>query len=308
MRNDTIFDLASVSKLFTSILVVQLLEEGIVSLEAPVATYLPEFASAGKDSVTVREILTHRSGLPAWLPLWSDHPDKASRIAAVMDQPPDSTPGTVYLYSDLNLIALGVMVERLSGESLDVALRERVAGPLGMTDTRYNPVDVDRTAATEVKASQDRGLVRGQVHDENAWSLGGVAGHAGVFSTADDLAVLAQALLNGGSYRGRRILSSESVIRLATSATDSSDSAHGLGFELDQKWYMDDLAGPHTAGHTGFTGTSFVVDFTTRSFAILLTNRVHPSREWGSVNVARQEWAHGLAAALRSRPPSPGWR
>ncbi len=305
MRRDTIFDLASVSKLFTSIAVMQLIEEGAVQLDAPVAAYLPEFGSAGKELVTVRELLTHRSGLPAWLPLWSHHPDKPARIQAVMDQPPDRSPGTRYLYSDLNLIALGVLVERLRGVSLDEVVRERVTGALGMTDTGYNPVEVDRTAATEAQTYPRRGVVRGQVHDENAWALGGVAGHAGVFSTADDLAVLAQALLNGGTYRGRRILSSASVIRLVTSATGSAgDDSHGLGFELDQRWYMDDLAGPHTAGHTGFTGTSVVIDFTSRSFAILLTNRVHPSRDRGSVNVARREWAHGLAAALRFRPSS----
>ncbi|GAB3079561.1 hypothetical protein GCM10027053_49940 [Intrasporangium mesophilum] len=303
MREDTIFDLASVSKLFTSIAVMQLVEEAVASLDAPVAAYLPEFASAGKESVTVRELLTHRSGLPAWLPLWSDYPDKPSRIAAVMDQPLDRAPGATYLYSDLGLIALGVMVERLRGVPLDQVVMERVTGPLGMADTGYNPVAVDRTAATEVKTKAARGLVRGQVHDENACALGGVAGHAGVFSTADDLAVLAQALLNGGTYRGRRILGSASVVDLVSSADGSTGGdAHGLGFELDQRWYMDDLAGPHTAGHTGFTGTSVVIDFTSRSFAILLTNRVHPSRDWGSVNVARREWAHGLAAALRSGP------
>jgi CubicO group peptidase (beta-lactamase class C family) len=299
MREDTIFDLASVSKLFTSIAVMQLVEEAVASLDAPVASYLPEFASAGKGSVTVRELLTHRSGLPAWLPLWSDHPDQASRIAAVMDHPVDPAPGATYLYSDLNLIVLGVMVERLSGVPLDHVVRARVTGPLGMADTGYNPVAVDRTAATEAKTTSPRGLVRGQVHDENACALGGVAGHAGVFSTADDLAVLAQALLNGGIYRGRRILRSASVAQLVSSADESTGGdAHGLGFELDQRWYMDDLAGPHTAGHTGFTGTSVVIDFTSRSFGILLTNRVHPSRDWGSVNVARREWAHGLAAAL----------
>jgi CubicO group peptidase (beta-lactamase class C family) len=216
-----------------------------------------------------------------------------------MDCSLDDEPGTAYLYGDLNLIVLGVLVERMRVMPLDAVVRDRITAPLRMTDTGYNPTDRDRTAATEVKTASGRGLVRGQVHDQNAWALGGVAGHAGVFSTVADLAVLSQALLNGGAYAGQRILRPATVAALVTRSSDSSDDrAHGLGFELDERWYMDDLAGPHTAGHTGFTGTSVVIDFMTRSFAILLTNRVHPSRDWGSVNVARREWAHGLAAAM----------
>ncbi|GGB76387.1 beta-lactamase [Knoellia flava TL1] len=303
MRRDTIFDLASVSKLFTSIAVVQLIEEGRVELEAAVASYLPEFAAAGKESVTIRHLLTHTSGFTSWLPLYSKWPDRASRIAAVMNQPLTNPVGTVYLYSDLNLITLGVLVERLRGQSLDGVVASRLTGPLGMSDTGYNPSERDRTAATEYQSVPARGMVRGEVHDENAWSLGGVAGHAGVFSTADDLAILAQALLNGGTYRGARILDRKSVALLITNFNeDFPGDDHGLGFELNQTWYMDALSGHRTAGHTGYTGTSLVIDFASRSFAILLTNRVHPSRSWGSINVARQQWAGGLGRALPITP------
>ncbi|WP_286168070.1 serine hydrolase [Phycicoccus sp. SLBN-51] len=303
MRDDTIFDLASVSKLFTSIAAVQLIEEGKVDLEAPVAAYLPEFGVNGKDTVTVRQLLTHTSGFTSWLPLYSRYPDKASRIKAVMDAPLAKPPGSTYLYSDLNLITLGVLVERLTGKGLDEVVRERITAPLGMTDTGYNPADRTRTAATEHQSTPPRGMVWGEVHDENAWSLGGVAGHAGVFSTADDLAVLCQALLNGGTYRGERILSRKSVSLLITNFNeDFPGDSHGLGFELDQRWYMDALSGPRTAGHTGYTGTSMVIDFASHSFAVLLTNRVHPSRNWGSNNAARREWARGLALAMGVRP------
>ena len=303
MRTDTIFDLASVSKLFTSIAVVQLVEEGQVGLDQPAATYLPEFAAAGKRSVTVSQLLTHTSGFTSWLPLWSAYRDQAARIKAVLDQPLSSPPGATYLYSDLNLIVLGVMVERLRGAPLDVVVHDHITAPLGMADTGYRPSNRHRTAATEFQTAPPRGLVHGEVHDENAWSLGGVAGHAGVFSTADDLAVLAQSLLNGGIYRGQRILRHDSVSALVTNVNGRfPDDAHGLGFELDQRWYMDALSGPRTAGHTGYTGTSIVIDFASRSFAILLTNRVHPSRVWGSTNSARRDWAHGLAAALPRQP------
>lgn len=303
MREDTIFDLASVSKLFTSIAVVQLLEEGRVGLDTPVATYLPQFGTAGKEAVTVRQLLTHTSGFTSWLPLWSRYPDRVSRIRAVMDQPLLNPPGTTYLYSDLNMITLGVLVEQVRSKPLDVVVAERITRPLGMKDTGYNPSDRRRTAATEYQSSPPRGMVWGEVHDENAWSLGGVAGHAGVFSTADDLAVLAQALLNGGTYRGEQILDRKSVTELVTNFNeDFPGDAHGLGFELDQRWYMDALSGPRTAGHTGYTGTSVVIDFSSRSFAILLANRVHPSRTWGSNNPARRAWAHGLAASMGIAP------
>jgi CubicO group peptidase (beta-lactamase class C family) len=310
MRDDTLFDLASVSKLFTSLTVVQLIEEGKVDLESPVAAYLPEFAANGKESVTVRQLLTHTSGFVAWLPLWSKYPDKAARIKAVMDQPLTNPAGSTYLYSDLNLITLGVMVERLRGKPLDQVVAERITGPLRMRDTGYNPTDKRRAAATEYQTAPARGMVRGEVHDENSWSLGGVAGHAGVFSTVDDLAVLSQALLNGGTYRGHRILSRDSVSLLITNFNGPfPGDDHGLGFELNQRWYMDALSGPQTAGHTGYTGTSIVIDFSSRSCAVLLTNRVHPSRNWGSSNLARREWAGGLAQAMRVRPTTgaPAW-
>lgn len=303
MREDTVFDLASVSKLFTSLAVVQLVEQGLVSLQQPVATYVPEFASNGKQAITVEQLLSHTSGLVAWLPLWSAYPDKASRIQAVLTTTPDATPGTHYLYSDLNLITLGVMVERLTGQSLDVVVRERITGPLGMRDTGYNPTDKQRTAATEYQVTPARGMVWGEVHDENAWSLGGVAGHAGVFSTARDLSVLAQTLLNGGAYGGARILSKKSVTLLITNVNEEfPGDDHGLGFELNQRWYAEGLSNPREAGHTGYTGTSLVIDFASRSFAILLTNRVHPSRSWGSINPARRAWAQGLALAMPVRP------
>jgi CubicO group peptidase (beta-lactamase class C family) len=305
MRTDTIFDMASVSKLFTSIAVMQLAEAGQVDVDAPVATYLPEFGVNGKESISVAQLLTHTSGLVSWLPLWSAYPDIPSRIKAVMDVAPHNPPGSTYEYSDLNLITLGVLVERVTGKKLDQVVAERITRPLRMSDTGYNPPasKLDRIAATEYEANPPRGMVRGSVHDENAWSLGGVAGHAGVFSTAGDMAVLAQTMLNGGTYRGHRILRPETVEAMIDNHNqDFPGHDHGYGFELNQMWYMGALSGPHTAGHTGFTGTDVVIDRASRSFAILLTNRVHPSRSWGSINLARETWCTGLAKALAVRP------
>jgi CubicO group peptidase (beta-lactamase class C family) len=305
MRTDTIFDMASVTKLFTSIMVMQLVETGRIDVSKPVATYLPEFGVNGKESITVEQLLTHTSGLVAWLPLWRDQPDVPARIKAVMDVAPINQPGRVYLYSDLNLIALGVLIERLTGSTLDNVVRTRITEPLGMVDTGFNPPASkwNRVAATEYMTNPPRGMVRGSVHDENAWSFNGVAGHAGIFSTAGDLAVLAQTILNGGSYSGKQILRPQSVTMMLTDYNQEFPGhAHGLGFELDQRWYMGGLSGPRTAGHTGFTGTDLVIDPASRSFAILLTNRVHPSRSWGSINLARETVALGLAKSMAVAP------
>jgi CubicO group peptidase (beta-lactamase class C family) len=305
MRGDTIFDMASVSKLFTSVVVMQLVESGDVDVDAPVADYLPEFGVNGKESITVSQLLTHTSGLVSWVPLWSRYPDIPSRIKAVMDIAPRTTPGTNYEYSDLNLITLGVLVERLTGDPLDKVVADRITRPLRMTDTGYNPPasKLHRIAATEFQATPPRGMVRGSVHDENAWSLGGVAGHAGIFSTANDLAVLAQTILNGGTYRGARILRPQTLAAMLENHNENFPAnSHGYGFELNQIWFMGALTSPRTAGHTGFTGTDMVIDLTSRSFAILLTNRVHPSRNWGSINLARETLCTGLAKALAVRP------
>jgi CubicO group peptidase (beta-lactamase class C family) len=307
MRPDTIFDMASVSKLFTSIVTLQLLEAHRIDLGTPVAHYLPEFGGNGKDTITVQQLLTHTSGLkPDPVPsLWAGYPDIPSRRAAIMAETPVNPPGTVYLYSDINMIALQLLAERLTGKGLDELVRTGITGPLGMPDTGYNPPagKLDRIAATEYMVNPARGMIRGSVHDENAWSLGGVAGHAGIFSTARDLAVLAQTILNGGTYRGRRILRPDTVDAMLTNYNQAFPGHdHGLGFELGQRFYMGGLSSPRTAGHTGFTGTDLVIDPMSRSIAILLTNRVHPSRSWGSINLARENVALGLAKSLAVRP------
>ncbi|WP_236796286.1 serine hydrolase domain-containing protein [Amycolatopsis sp. GM8] len=307
MRADTIFDMASVTKLFTSIAVMQLVEAGQVELSAPVAKYLPEFATNGKQYVTVEQLLTHTSGLDAdpAPSLWQGYPDLPARRKAVLDSPLVHLPGSTYLYSDINLMTLGFLVEQLTGSPLDKVVHDRITQPLGMRDTGFNPPagELGRIAATEYETDPPRGLVRGQVHDENAWALGGVSGHAGIFSTAGDLAVLAQTILNGGSYRGARILKPETVRQMLTNHNAGfPGDDHGLGFELDQMFYMGALSSPVTAGHTGFTGTTFVIDPESRSIAILLTNRVHPTRNWGSINLARETWASSLARAMAVRP------
>ncbi|MFF7446277.1 MULTISPECIES: serine hydrolase [unclassified Streptomyces] len=308
MTEDTVFDLASVSKLFTSILAVQQIERGALELEGTVASYLPEFGAAGKQDITVRQLLTHTSGFKAWIPLYNA-PTYEEKLQLIWNEAPLNPPGTKYLYSDLNLISLQLVLERITGRTLDTLLREEITEPLGMRNTRYNPPASwrPRIAATEDArkpwSGLDRGLVWGEVHDENAFSLGGVAGHAGVFSSAWDLAVLGRTLLNGGSYGRARILRPESVELMFTDFnTAFPGDEHGLGFELYQHWFMGAMATPRTAGHTGFTGTSLVLDPTTDSFLIVLGNSVHPVRSWRSGSAPRVAAATNLARAVPVRP------
>ncbi|MFD3824739.1 serine hydrolase [Streptomyces sp. NPDC058625] len=311
MTEDTVFDLASVSKLFTSILAVQQIERGALELEAAVASYLPDFGRAGKEGVTLRHLLTHTSGFRAWIPL-HQAPTYEERVRLVLDETPVSPPGTAYLYSDLNLISLQLVLEKVTGRALDVLLRDEITGPLGMDRTRYNPPASWKPgiAATEDArlpwSGLDRGLVWGEVHDENAYSLGGVAGHAGVFSCAWDLAVLGRTLLNGGGYGRARILGPESVELMFTDFnTGFPGDEHGLGFELYQHWYMGAMATPRTAGHTGFTGTSLVLDPTSDSFLVVLGNSVHPVRSWRTGSAPRVAAANQLARAVPVGP-APG--
>lgn len=306
MTPDTVFDVASVTKLFTTTLAVQLAERGALGLDDPVARHLPEFAAEDPDkaAVTVRHLLVHRSGLPSWLNLYA-LPDDAARLAAIYRAPLRRAPGSGYEYSDLNLITLAVLLERVTGEPLDRLVAERITGPLGMRDTGFNPPPelLPRIAATEYQPWTGRGMVRGSVHDENAWAFGGVAGHAGIFSTARDLAVFGQLLADGGRY-GRTRLLAEDTVREVLTDHSAGASPRGLGWQLDQRFYMDALTSPVTAGHTGYTGTSITVDPVERTVFVLLTNRVHPTRARGTDSVYRRAPARALARAVPVRPPA----
>nr|WP_051135664.1 serine hydrolase domain-containing protein [Streptomyces sp. 351MFTsu5.1] len=289
-RVDTPFDLASLTKLFTAVAAVQQIERGTLGIDARVGAYLPDFTAAATHGITVRELLTHTSGLRPELPLY-DCADDEERLALLRAEPPVGVPGT-YTYSDLNPLLLQHVLERITGRPLDVLVHDGITRPLGMTSTRFGPCP--EAAATEDQrrawAKADRGMVRGVVHDENAWALGGVAGHAGLFSTARDLAVFCRTLLAGGSYGPARILGPDFVELLLTPP--------GLGFAIDQKWFMGELAGRGAAGHTGFTGTSLVLDPATDTFVVLLANTVHPRRRPPD-NRPRAEIATRVARAVR---------
>lgn len=288
---DTPFDVASLTKLFTAVAVVQQLERGTLGIDARVGAYLPDFHGAAVHGITVRQLLTHTSGLRPELPLY-DCPDDTARLDLLRAEAPTSAPGA-YRYSDLNLLLLQQVLERITGRPLDVLVRDGITRPLGMTATDFGPCP--GAAATEDQrrpwAKADRGMLRGVVHDENAWALGGVAGHAGLFSTGRDLAIFCRALLAGGAYGPARILGPDFVDLLL--------APPGLGFLVDQPWFMGELAGQGAAGHTGFTGTSLVLDRATDTFLVLLANTVHPRRRPGD-SAPRAAAATRLARAVHT--------
>ncbi len=273
----TIYDLASLTKVIgTTTAAMVLFDEGKLVLDQKVTHYVPGFNGGMKDEVTVRQLLMHRGGLPAGRDLWrhAHSPEEARQM--VLETPLEYRPGTGFVYSDLGADILGMVVESAAGERLDSFLQKRVFGPLGMTDTGFLPADslVYRIAPTEVTPPRGYPL-RGEVHDENAWTLGGVAGHAGLFGTASDLSVFAQMMLNGGIYDGNRIIA-DSTIRLFTARAAGS---RALGWEVGEGQHgAGTYLGENTFGHTGFTGTSMWIDPEREMFVILLTNRVHAAR------------------------------
>lgn len=274
---ETIYDLASLTKVLgTTTAVMILYDEGLIGLDDPVSKYLPEFSGGLKDSVTIRLLLEHRSGLPPDRPLWrlASSPADARRI--VLSTQLDYRPGTRYVYSDLGAMTLAFIVERVTGQPLDGFLHDRVYAPLGMKHTFFRPADSlkERVAPTEVTPPRGYPL-QGEVHDENAYALGGVAGHAGLFSTAQDLAVFAQMMLNGGEYDGVRIVS-DSTVRLFTTRAAGS---RALGWAMaDGQWGSGQFLSDQAYGHVGYTGTSLWIDPSRDMFVILLTNRVHAAR------------------------------
>ncbi|WP_449355059.1 serine hydrolase domain-containing protein [Virgibacillus natechei] len=303
MQTDTIIDLASITKVFTATAAMHLYEQGAFNLDDSVAEYIPEFAQSGKSDVTIRQLMTHTSGFPAWIPLYQTTDSREEAYAEVFSTALENDPGTHYGYSDLNMITIGALIEQISGERLDQYIQTHITEPLGMTDTMFNPPESlkDRIAATEYQPQTDREIVWGEVHDENALAMDGIAGHAGLFSTAQDLAVFAQMILNDGQYDGTRILETETVEKMETNQLpDFPGNAHSLAWELNQDWYMGGLSEPSTLGHTGFTGTSIVISPSKDAVAILLTNKVHPTREAPSTNPIRQAVAGKTADAINA--------
>jgi len=300
MTVDTVFDLASLTKVVaTTTAVMQLVEKGEVRLNDPVAKYIPEFAQNGKEDITVRGLLTHYSGLEPDLDLTHPWQGRDTAFSMAFAEKPVNPPGSRFVYSDINFITLGALVERVSKVELDKYCAQNIFTPLKMARTRFLPPAtwVPKIAPTEYD-EQNR-MLRGIVHDPTARRMGGVAGQAGLFSTADDLSKFARALIAGSS-----VLPSLLVEKMSTpQQPPAAHELRGFGWDIDSPFSTNrgELLPVGSFGHTGFTGTSLWIDPTTRTYIILLTNAVHP-RGKGSAVALRTKLATAVTAALALTP------
>ena len=314
MTVDTIFDLASLTKVIaTTPSIMLLVEKGSLRLREKVHRYLPNFKGGGKDEITIRQLLTHYSGLLPDFDLskeWSGH---AAALKELWNARTNSEPGSEFQYSDINFIALGEVVRAVSGIPLDAFAREHIFVPLGMTDTCFRPPRslFQRIAPTEsrrntlkyLKAGEANEsldeILRGEVHDPTAWRMGGVAGHAGLFSTAMDLAIFAQMLLDDGAYSGGRLLASRTVQAMTSPESPPNlPQIRGYGWDIDSDYSSPrgDLF-KEGFGHTGFTGTSLWIHPPSDTFVIILSNCVHPDGG-KNINHLRAVIANIVAASI----------
>ena len=299
----TIYDLASVTKVAaTTVVAMQLWEHGKIKLDIPVKSYLPKFTGGAKDSVTIRHLLTHSAGVHWWVDLWNKAKNKEEALNYIYQLPLDYAPGDSMIYSDLGLIMIGQILKTVTGKRIDQLAQEMTFRPMGMKNTMFNPPKhlLPRIAPTEIGGSMHRGLIHGEVHDENAFFFNGVAPHAGLFSTAEDLAALAQMLLNGGVYRHHRFFSPQTVKYWTSRQNMPEGSARALGWDTpsDHGSSAGDYFSKGSFGHLGFTGTSIWIDPNRKIAIILLTNRVYPTRERGGMYQVRRDFYNDAMKAL----------
>ncbi|MGB2675898.1 MAG: exo-beta-N-acetylmuramidase NamZ domain-containing protein [Candidatus Acidiferrum sp.] len=295
---DTIFDLASVTKcVATATSVMKLVQEGKVRLNDPVAVYLPDFANNEKKDITVRQLLTHFSGLRDDLDLETSWKGHNTAYEMVMNERPIFSPGSRFYYSDINFEALGFLVEKVSGMSLDEYASKTIFEPLAMKETRFLPLPEWRPRIAPTEYNENHQMLRGVVHDPTARRMGGVAGHAGLFSTADDLAKFAQEMLTGS-----HVLSRLSIEKMsAPQQPPTSASLRGIGWDIDSPLTNNrgEFFPVGSFGHTGFTGTSIWIDPVTNSYIIILTNAVHPEGHNTPVISLRAHVASAVAQELK---------
>jgi CubicO group peptidase (beta-lactamase class C family) len=277
---NTLYDLASLTKVIATTTLAMILEEaGQLDINRTVVSYLPEFNSPEKAQITVKQILTHSGGLEAGANIYATARGRDQYLYQINARPLEYTPGTNMIYSDWDMIILQLVMERITGKTLDVLANEKIFKPLGMIDTQFQPPIAlrPRIAPTQVDDARG-GLLWGTVHDENAWAMGGVAGHAGLFSTAKDLALFSMMILNGGEgVNGVRVVKPPTIARWT--ARQGKESTRTLGWDSPEGGSSaGQFFSPWSFGHTGFTGTSIWIDPEKDLFVVVLTNRVNPTR------------------------------
>jgi CubicO group peptidase (beta-lactamase class C family) len=302
-NDSTMYDMASLTKVVaTTTAAMMLEEEGKLNIDRTVASYLPEYDVPDKRAITVRMLLTHASGIRSNHPLWKEAKGREQYFAGMVKWPLVREPGSAVEYTDWNMVLMQFIIERLTGQTLDQFVQARVFGPLGMHDTQYNPPETlkPRIAPTETEDFRG-GQVWGVVHDETAWVLGGVSGNAGLFSSARDLAVFVQMLLNGGSYGGTQLIKPSTVARWT--ARQRSDASRALGWDTPSpQSSAGRFFSARSFGHTGFTGTSIWADPERELLVVLLTNRVNPTRDNQKIGPLRRAVADVVQQSVRDSP------
>src|SRR3982751_1822556 len=318
MTADTIFDVASLTKVVaTTTSVMKLIEDGRVRLSDRVSDFVPGFERYNKGNITIRHLMTHTSGLRPDVDLadaWSGY-EKGIELA--IEEVPTNPPGERFVYSDINYFLLGDIVKRVSGMTLDAFAKTHIFDPLGMKDTGFLPAASLRARIAPTEKCTPYGwpcegldlqMLRGVVHDPTSRRMGGVAGHAGLFSTARDLSIFCQMLLNGGQYKGTRILAPLTVAKMTSPASAPGDpNVRGLGWDMDSSFSSNrgELLPLGSFGHTGFTGTSIWIDPLTREYVVFMSNRVHPDGK-GDVTPLRARVATIAASAITDAPAEAG--
>jgi beta-N-acetylhexosaminidase len=301
MTSNAIFDLASLSKVIgTTTAAMILFDQGKLSLDKKVMDYLPDFGNNGKEKITIRNLLLHNSGLPAFIPFYKSYSSSREVITSIMNMRPEYSVGSKYIYSDLGMIVLQKVIEKISGLSLDKYLEVNVFDPLNMKNTMYNPLPElrNKCVPTEIDNYWRMRLLQGEVHDETASLLGGVSGNAGLFSTAGDLAVFLQMMLQDGKYDSLQIINPSTVKEWTKKQSDKSERGLGWDTKSEKNSSAGNLFSMDSFGHTGFTGTSVWVDKDRDLFVILLTNRIYPSRNNIKINRFRPEIQDAIIRAV----------
>ncbi|MCA8969436.1 MAG: beta-lactamase family protein [Planctomycetes bacterium] len=304
------YDLASVTKIAASTAVaMELCGDGKLDLDAHVGDVLPDFIgndtqdADAKRSITLRMLLTHSAGMAPWKQLWTLATGEAAILRVTYDEPLRFRPGTSFAYSDLGLITFGKCLEAIGGDRLDRLAERLVFDPLGMKRTRFGPIPLDLPVVPTEDVPGRGGVIHHRVHDENADALGGIAGHAGLFSTADDLVRFCRLIAAGGAFDGYRLCPREVVDRFCARQSDVFETSRAIGFDTPTKGNSAGSSlSPNSVGHTGFTGTSFWIDRTRDLVVVCLTNRVHPSRNEPRINAFRRNLHDLVVACLVADP------
>jgi beta-glucosidase-like glycosyl hydrolase/CubicO group peptidase (beta-lactamase class C family) len=308
-----IFDLASITKpVATASAVAKLMENGHLDLDDKVVSYIPDFRGPTqehtilKSQVTIRHLLTHTSGLPGWRPIFRIPGDAQARLDSIYALPMDTIPGAQYKYSDMGMIILGKIVDRVAGVPLAQFVQDSIYQRLGMSSTYYNPpvTRLKRMVPTEFDTTYRHRLMKGEVQGENSYSLGGAAGNSGLFSTAADLAIFSQMMLNGGTYRDSVIFQPETIKLFTRRANVVPNSARGLSWDTPAgEAYAGIYVSSNSYGHKGFTGTSLWIDPDSQMVVILLTNVIHPNRKWKTAKY--KDWLQRIHSAVYECFPNP---